>query len=344
MADNHLSDFAKAVHAALRDYDMAPPGSTILVAVSGGPDSSALLTALAELRSDLQLHLHAGHIHHGLRGADAEEDLHAAQSLAERLGVPFSAGRAEVAVSMAEHRISEEVAGRRARYAYLCSLARAIGAGRIATGHNADDQVETILMRIIRGTGLEGLSGIPPVGVAPDPAQGSPVSVIRPLIRISRAGVLDYCRSLGLQLRTDPSNLDPGYLRNRVRLELLPLLRNCYNSDLAAALINLAELAREDNSFLEARSRDAWHAACEEECAQAVIFRLAKLPEHKALLRRVIRRAILRLNPDHVPHFRAVERVVEAVKTGQAPRFDLEGGIYAEVKKGVLRLASQKVI
>lgn len=320
---------------------MAPPGARIVAAVSGGADSSALLLALAQLREELGIALHVGHLHHGLRGVDADEDLLFVQDLASRLGIPFTAGRADVPADMARSRISEELAGRRARYAFLCSLARQIGADRIATGHTADDQAETVLMRVLRGTGTEGLTGIPPVGTAPDPQGGAHVLTIRPLISVSRAEAVEYCRAHGVDFRTDSCNLKPDPLRNRIRTELIPLLQQRYNVNVTSALARLADVAREENALLEHLTDEAWQAALDAAPEGELVLRLSGLPGHRALLRRLVRRALLQLNPDHVPHYSAVERVVQAVEAGSAPRFDMEGGLCAEVRGGRLRVRVQ---
>lgn len=334
-------DLLPKVRDTIRTHRMAPPGARIVVAVSGGADSSALLLALTQLREELGIALHVGHLHHGLRGQDADEDLHFVQDLASNLGVPFTAGRADIPADMARWRISEELAGRRARYAFLCSLARQIGADRIATGHTADDQAETLLMRILRGTGTEGLTGIPPVGTAPDPHGGTPVLTIRPLISVSRAEAVEYCRAHNVEFRTDPCNLKPDPLRNRIRMELIPILQERYNANLTSALARLADVAREENALLEYLTDEAWQAALDAASQDQLVFRLSALPGHRALLRRLVRRALLQLNPDHVPHYSAVERVVQAVEVGSAPRFDIEGGLCAEVRRGHLRVRIQ---
>lgn len=334
-------DLLSKVRDTIRTHGMAPPGARTVVAVSGGADSSTLLLVLAQLREELGITLHVGHLHHGLRGADADEDLRFVQSLASELRVPFTAGRADIPADMARSRVSEELAGRRARYAFLCSLARQIGADRIATGHTADDQAETVLMRVLRGTGTEGLTGIPPVGTAPDPHGGTPVLVIRPLIAVSRAEAVEYCRAHNVGFRTDPCNLKPDPLRNRIRTELIPILLDRYNANVTSALARLADVAREENALLEQLTDEAWQTALCAASEDELVFCLSELPGHRALLRRLVRRALLQLNPDHVPHYSAVERVVQAVEAGSAPRFDIEGGLCAEARAGRLRVRVQ---
>jgi len=335
------TEFALGVRETMRRHRMVTSGEALVVGVSGGPDSLALLSALVELRGELSLRLHVGHLHHGLRGDDADADLHLVQRIAADWGVPFTAHRADVPGDMARSRVSEEIAGRGARYAFLCSLAREVGAGAIATGHNLNDQAETVLMRVLRGTGVDGLAGIPPVGIAPDPEGGPAVRVIRPLIRTSREEIVRYCELRGLAYRTDPSNLNPAYLRNRVRLQLMPLLRESYNPNLDHALANLADVLREESDLVQVLADEAWSAALIHAGGDSVTLRLSALNPAIALRRRVMRRVLLHLDPDHVPHFGTVERLVDASFQERVPRFDVEGGLCVEVKGGVLKAAKQ---
>lgn len=336
-----LSQFASRVLQTIQTHNMIQPGDKIVAAVSGGADSCALLLVLAELKDVLGVSIHVGHLHHGLRGRDADEDLEFVQRLAQSLNLPFSSERVSVPAIMEADALSEETAGRKARYAFLCTLAREIGANRIATGHTSTDQAETVLMRVLRGTGLEGLGGIPPVATAPDPAGGPPIPVIRPLINVSRSETEEFCKSHGIQFRTDPSNLDTSLLRNALRLELMPLLRRKCNPHLDTALCNLAELARGDNALLEQITDEAWHSAVVRDSQECILFRHAALPESKAVLRRLMRRALLRLNPAHLPHFQDVERLVTACRAGSQTRLDLQGGIRVELNKGVLLLTKR---
>ncbi|MGC8834256.1 MAG: tRNA lysidine(34) synthetase TilS [Armatimonadota bacterium] len=335
------SRFASRVLQTIQTYNMIQPGDKIVAAVSGGADSCALLLVLAELKEVLCASIHAAHLHHGLRGRNADEDLEFVQRLAQSLNLPFSSERVSVPAIMEADALSEETAGRKARYAFLCTLAREIGADRIATGHTSTDQAETVLMRVLRGTGLDGLGGIPPVATAPDPTGGPPIPVIRPLINVSRSETEEFCKSHGVQFRTDPSNLDTSLLRNALRLELMPLLRQKCNPHLDTALCNLAELAREDNALLEQITDEAWRSTVVRDSQECILFRYAALPESKAVLRRLMRRALLRLNPAHLPHFQDVERLVTACKASSPTRLDLQGGIRAELNRGIVLLAKK---
>jgi tRNA(Ile)-lysidine synthase len=211
----------------------------VLVACSGGPDSGAMLVALAQLGPELGFDLEAASVDHGLR-AGAAADVDVARSQAEALGVTFHALRVEVAPGA-----SVQAHARRARYAALTELAAARGAQRVAVGHTLDDQAESVLQRIMRGAGLGGLSGI-----EPRRADG----VIRPLIDCRRADVAVFARTHCAHLASDPSNTDPRFLRTRLRAEILPLLAR-EDPAIAQHVSDLADDARAAQAVLASAAR-----------------------------------------------------------------------------------------
>jgi tRNA(Ile)-lysidine synthase len=214
----------------------------VLAAVSGGADSVALALALARLAPAHGFTL-AGiaHLHHGLRGPDADADQAFVAALAARLDVPFVTARADVAALAAARHESIEAAARRARYAWLASAADEVGATAIATGHTADDQAETLLLRLMRGAGLAGLSAIRPSNGA----------VIRPLLESRRADVEAFLRGAGESWREDTSNADPAIPRNRVRHELMPVLKALSGDAVVDALGRTAALIQDDAEELQ---------------------------------------------------------------------------------------------
>jgi len=217
-------------------------GEAVLVAVSGGPDSVALLDVLHALRESLGLTLTAVHVHHGLRPeADAEAD--GVRRLGEHLGVPCHVER--VTVRREPPWDGLEAESRRARHAVLERVARVVGAARIATGHTADDQAETVLMRLLQGAGPRGLGGIAP-------ARGL---LIRPLIETRRGAIEEYLRERGLAWAEDPSNRDPRFLRNRIRHDLLPFMAELTGASVVEALGRSAAAARAVVADLEERAR-----------------------------------------------------------------------------------------
>jgi tRNA(Ile)-lysidine synthase len=217
-------------------------GEGVLVAVSGGPDSVALLDVLCSLRASLALALSATHVHHGLR-PEADAEAHAVERLCARLGVPCRIER--VTVRRAPPWDGLEAESRRARHAALTRAAHAVGAARIATGHTADDQAETVLMRLLQGAGPRGLGGIAPVRGA----------LISPLIETRRAEIVAHLDARGLTAAEDASNRDPRFLRSRIRHDLLPFMAELTGGSVVEALGRSAAAARAVVGDLEARAR-----------------------------------------------------------------------------------------
>ena len=235
------------VRAALQDAGLAR-GSLLVVAVSGGPDSLALLHALHSLSTEMGLRLHGAHLDHGLRGNDSAADARFVAAEFRRLGLPGTCERADVAADRRERKLSLEEAARDVRYAFLARVAGRQGADAVALGHTADDQAETVLMHLLRGSGLTGLRGMSPLTHRTFP-HGS-VALVRPLLDVTRAEVAEFCRELGLAPRDDASNASTDMLRNRVRLELIPHLET-YNPSLRRALLRLARSSARDLAYID---------------------------------------------------------------------------------------------
>jgi tRNA(Ile)-lysidine synthase len=235
------SDLLTNLRATVVRHEMFTSRQTVVVGVSGGPDSTALLCALAQMREDWRLSLVACHVNHGIRGAESDADATYAQELCARLNVECRVEHADVPALQKRRHVSLQQAARDARHALLRRIAGEAGAERIALAHTRDDRAETILLNILRGGGLEGLSGFAPIAFP----------LVRPLYDVTRAQVERYCDEHGLHPRQDSSNAKTTYRRNRIRLELLPQLRAFYNPHADDALLHLSDLARDDNALLE---------------------------------------------------------------------------------------------
>lgn len=230
----------------IREREMLRAGDRVAVAVSGGADSLALLRVLIELRNELGIVLSVAHFNHGLRGMESDADQAFVAELARQFALEFFAGVADVRDHALVNKLSLEAAGRELRYGWFARLARAHRLDVVATAHTLDDQAETVLLKLLRGTGTKGLAGIWPVVLGGD---GGALRIVRPLLGVSRNAVECYLESLGQPWREDTTNLDRRFLRNRVRHELLPLLEREYNPGIREALSDLAELARAEEEY-----------------------------------------------------------------------------------------------
>jgi tRNA(Ile)-lysidine synthase len=221
---------AKVIRYTIR-HELMSGARGVVVAVSGGPDSVVLLDLLVRLRdgpAELPgsgLHLHVAHLDHCLRGAESEKDAEFVRCLSERYGLPVTIGTSDVRAASRISRRGIEAAAREARYTFLLEVALSAGFEHVATGHTMNDQAETLVMRLLRGTGPRGLGAMRPA--APVPTVNSndgPVRLIRPLLCLTRAEIESYCAEHGLEHRVDSSNFHPDYTRNRIRQSVIPLL------------------------------------------------------------------------------------------------------------------------
>jgi tRNA(Ile)-lysidine synthase len=294
---------------------MLPPGGRVLVALSGGPDSVALLHVLQTLERRGHLAVcGVAHFNHQLRGAEADADELFCRELAASLGLPIVVGRGDVRALARESGRSIEDAAREARYAFLTGAMPALEAGAVAVGHSLDDQAETFLMRLIRGAGPAGLAGVRPRAGA----------VIRPLLDISRADLRDYAAGHGLRSREDSSNADIAIPRNRVRLELLPHLEQ-FSPAVAATLARNAALAREDDEFLEAAAIESAASLVLQEDNGVALDAQALAALHPALASRVARTALQMAAPGRFIGFQHVDDLLELTRRADGTAVALPG-------------------
>ncbi|MEE9583473.1 MAG: tRNA lysidine(34) synthetase TilS, partial [Dehalococcoidales bacterium] len=195
MAKKKKPSLEQRVKNFIREHSLVERQDCLLVAVSGGPDSTCLLHILVRLKDELGIRLHVAHLDHQLRGAESRADAQCVAEMAQRLGVPATIERRDVKAHQAEQHLSLEEAAREVRYRFLADTASTVGASRVAVGHTLDDQVETILMHLVRGTGTRGLGGLKPCTVRQLPPGGKRLTVVRPLLELYRQETVDYCQS-----------------------------------------------------------------------------------------------------------------------------------------------------
>jgi tRNA(Ile)-lysidine synthase len=306
----------------------------VVVGVSGGPDSLCLLHVLNRLCGVYCIELHVAHLNHKIRGREADADAAFVAGLADEWGLPCTFEARDVPTLAREKKLSLEEAARRARYAFLAEVAEQVGAKRIAVGHNADDQTETVLMHWLRGAGLAGLRGMLPAislsdyrlleGARPELDEGedgrqyngrgefngqksTSFTLIRPLLEVTRAEIEAYCAEHSLQPRFDRSNLDTTYYRNRLRHELIPYLES-YNPGIREVVRRSAKVIADDYAYLRAELDHFWPQVVVSESDKAIQFDLAawqSLPTsfQRSTLRQGIhrlRRSLRNINWIHV--------------------------------------------
>jgi len=299
----------------IQQHSLILPGQVVVVGVSGGADSVCLLHILAKWQNELGIELHIAHLNHQLRGAESEADARYVASLAGRFGIPVTVGERDVAAYKAERGCSMEEAARELRYDFLTQVAIDTGASRVVVGHTRDDQVETVLMHILRGAGTSGLRGLEPCSPVPfcyskSKAKELRLLVIRPLLNITRDETVNYCREHQLEPRMDSSNLSLSLFRNRIRMELLPLLRK-YNPRIDETLLRMSGIAGDDACFVEQQALQLWDRVARQK--DNVIYldkkKTSALPV--ALQRQLVRLAVDRVLGDT----RDIEAIhIEAIK------------------------------
>lgn len=262
---------------------MLTPGDLVVVAVSGGADSVALLLCLHRLAPEFQLSIAAAHLNHRIRGAEGDADQEFVREMSSTLGVPFISEVIEVKREAARTKENLEQLARRVRYSFLRRTAASLKAQKIAVGHTMNDQAETALFRFLRGSGIQGLSAIHPIldGI-----------IIRPLLKCPRTGIIKYLKQQDAPYREDSTNKDLSYTRNRIRKELLPCLEQLYNPRLIETLSRTAGLAYETWSFMESEAAKAFEAM-RLETENGVSMEVAEIAKlHPALQKQVLRCAL----------------------------------------------------
>lgn len=281
--------FEKHVLRFIQQNHLIPSRKRVLVAVSGGPDSVCLLHILLQLRKELDISLYIAHLNHGLRGEESDMDARYVLDLAQKLDVPVKVEKGNITGYQDEHHLSLEEAAREVRYGFLAQAAETVGADLVAVGHTLNDQVETILLHLIRGTGTRGLRGLQASQVLKFDSRK--LLVIRPLLEIRREDTEEYCKRFDLQPCLDSSNLSLSMLRNRIRHELLPLLKN-YNPGISESILRTGWIAQDDLAFLESESLLAWDKIVAKEKNTFIFEKKSFKGLPTALQRQLLRMAI----------------------------------------------------
>ncbi|MFW6125969.1 MAG: tRNA lysidine(34) synthetase TilS [Chloroflexota bacterium] len=284
-----------------------------------------MLHLLAQHTGALDASLHVAHLDHMLRGIDSAADARYVEGLAGRLGIPALIEARDVRAYQQKHRLSLEEAARHVRYQFYCDVARTVGARRVLLGHTRDDQVETVLMHLVRGTGLAGLRGMQACTVWHGPC--SSVILVRPLLEATREDTEQYCDAHGLQPRVDFSNYSPAFLRNRLRHRVIPMLRSC-NPNIDGALLRTARAAADDLSFIEEQVSSIWDGAVEVQADGVALRKDVVLSLAPSLQRHLLRQVVGELLGDvtniHSVH---IEKMMSALSKPAGKRLLLPRGL-----------------
>jgi len=322
----------------IRENNLIPGRHPLLVAVSGGQDSVCLLHILFRLQQKLDSRLHVAHIDHQLRATESEADARYVSDLAQQLGIQATVERRDVRAYQAQRRISLEEAAREVRYGFLAEVAGSVGADRVAVGHTTDDHIETMLMHLIRGTGTRGLRGLQPV--IRWQSSGNSLTIIRPLLKVSREETAEYCHYQHLVPRIDASNLSLSPLRNRIRSQLVPLLES-YNPGVVQALLRTARIVDDDFAFLEKESARLWGEIAQRQGNTIVLDKAKFLELPPALQRHLLRGAIEDLLSDLKDiEARHIEEIIAALNKPAGRRLSLPGGLFFSIEYSQYLLGS----
>ena len=333
-----MDKLAIKVKKIITETGMALPGDKVLMAVSGGPDSVAMAHIFAGLRDELKIELSIGHLDHSARGVESEEDARFVVALGESLGVKTFVDKIDVAGERQKYKTSFQETARILRRNFLETALEKFGGNRIALGHIADDQAETFLINLLRGSGLKGLAGMPSISGF----------YVRPLLGCFKNEILEYLSSHGLAFRDDKSNAERDYLRNRIRLDLIPHLEQFYNVNIKQNIIETANIIRDEDNYLAELVETVFAGISHpfsdgSQSVELIVSRLNDFPP--AIRKRLVRHAIFLVKGDlrkiSSRHIHDVLKLVMADISGK--RVCLPGNLSAILAGGVLRVYKKVV-
>lgn len=269
--------------STIEKYNLIENGDKVILGLSGGPDSVCLLHILNRLKEVLDIEVYAAHLNHQIRGMEAQKDALYVSQLCESLGITFFVKSMNVPQYCKENKLSLEEGARKLRYEMFFELKEKLNANKIAIAHNMNDQAETVLMRMMRGTGLQGLKGIDYIrdGI-----------IIRPLLEVERSEIESYCEEYKLNPRIDSTNLESIYTRNKIRLELIPYMRDNFNSNITESIVRMSNSLRSDNDFIEEEAFKKFKEVAFINGYNLEVNLQKYVNLHKSLKSRIIRHAI----------------------------------------------------
>lgn len=330
MIDRIKKEFIKFIN----DNKLINVGDGIVVGLSGGPDSVCLLNLLVSIKEEFNLKLAAVHINHMLRGDAANEDEEFCLKLCKELDVDFFSERIDVNKYSKENNLSSETAGREVRYNTFNKIMYQKGFNKIATAHNANDQAETIIMRMMRGTGLEGLCGIPVIREN---------RYIRPILFMERKDIEAYCEEIEIEARIDKSNLERIYSRNKVRLDIIPYMKDNFNIDVISAINRMSILLQEDNEYILSEVETIYKENVQKDERSSLIKNdIFKL--NNSIKKRIIRRVIKDICGNKYDiEMKHIEDIIQLSRNKTGKQIDLPNNVVAINEYGDIRVKLRDV-
>jgi len=322
----------RKVVSYIKDNKLIKSGDKILVALSGGPDSVCLLNILFALKEELNIEISAAHLNHLLRGEDSFKDEEYVIDMCNKMGIRCFVKRVDINSYSKEYKLSSEMAGRNVRYDFFDEIIKKEGFSKIATAHNANDQAETILFRMMRGTGLEGLGGI---------KSCRDNKIIRPILCLNREEVEKYIEIQNLNPRIDKTNFEKIYNRNKIRLDILPYMKENFNEDIIQTLNRMSLLLQKDNEFLEKLALNLYNKCCME-CDDYFIIKKEMFKEEESIVNRVLRNAVTKYSKSNYDfEMKHIYIISELAKMTSGKTIDLPNKIYAENIYGDIYIKSR---
>jgi tRNA(Ile)-lysidine synthase len=306
----------------IKQFDQISKGDKVLVGISGGPDSVALLLVLSQMTRRFGFSLVAAHLNHGLRGKKSDADEQFAREMANNLKIPFVSKKIDLKSQRRRRKGSLEEIAREERYNYLISVASRRGCKKVAVGHHADDNAETLLMNFIRGSGPKGLGGIPPVR----PLKGDDILLVRPLIEVTRDEIIAFLKKEEQDFCIDETNSDTAFRRNKIRHDLVPQIKNDYNPSITAVLNDTAEVMRSVDEFIESEIQHKMDSVVNK-TEDVVSFKQRSIKSIHPFIRKAIIRRVLRDNFGVGIELNRLEEISRFIQASRAGTIKLPNSI-----------------
>ena len=325
------------VLSTINKHELIQKGDKIVVGLSGGPDSVCLLHILSRLKDKFDLEIYAAHLNHQIRGIEAQKDAFYISKLCEEMGITFFIKSINVPEYCEKNGVSIEEGARKLRYEMFYEVKNNTRANKIAIGHNLNDQAETILMRIMRGTGLQGLKGIEYIrdGV-----------IIRPILDIERNDIEEYCKQNNLNPRIDKTNLESIYTRNKIRLELIPYMKDNFNSNIIESISRMGNSLRSDNDYIENESLIKFKEVSNINDDSVEINLSSYINLHKSIKVRILRNSIKHILGDtNFIDQRHIDDIIDLEDESKIDKvINLPRGIFVYRKKNSIILTNKEIV